>query len=78
MGRQIAFYCDNPYCGAQKKSENHWWKVVEGEGHVSVWPFDPAEPLGPGESIACGESCRDKLVSAACAALRGGRHEAKA
>lgn len=69
MGRTISFNCDNPPCGAVKKSENHWWKVGRTEGQAWVRPFNPEAAVLPGEAIACGEPCMHQLLHLALTQL---------
>lgn len=63
MGKNIQFVCDNPGCGAVRKSENHWWKVRTRGSVVSVMPFNPEEDIAVCEEIACGEPCALRMVS---------------
>jgi hypothetical protein len=63
MGKVAQFVCDNPKCGALKRSENHWWKVRIAFDHIILLPFDPDVPVLDCERIFCGEPCTIKVVS---------------
>jgi len=57
--------CDG--CGAEKKSENHWWRIVPSGAELRVMPLERtivfSERLADDGYVLCGEFCVTKKVS---------------
>jgi len=53
--------CDG--CGAEKKSENHWWVLAAGIGAIWIQVFNPQEKVADGAFVLCGEPCVHKKIS---------------
>ena len=51
--------CDG--CGAEKKSENHWWVITPGALVFTIRIFDGQAP--DGDFVLCGEPCVHKKTS---------------
>lgn len=53
--------CDG--CGAEKKSENHWWVITPGLRVITIQVLDGQSKISEGEFVVCGEVCAVKKIS---------------
>ena len=53
--------CDG--CGAEKKSENHWWVLSPGFRVFAIQALDKQAKVSDSELVLCGEPCVHKKIS---------------
>lgn len=60
MSQQQVYVCDG--CGTHKQAANHWFKVLDKDGALSVRRWDECD-LSDSEQHYCGAECANKRIS---------------